>query len=99
MKKELMFIVLGALLFVLPVLYQVRHLTLRLDSDYDTVLPLYGYVAQYIREHGSIPLTFPYADFGYPTVADPLSAVLNPIFMVPLVLFGIDSGISVCLCS
>ncbi|MBI5619984.1 hypothetical protein HY950_03415 [Candidatus Gottesmanbacteria bacterium] len=95
MKKELFLVVAMAVLFVVPVLYQTRHLALRLDSDYDTVLPLYGYVAQYIREHGRIPAVFPYADFGYPTVADPLSAVLNPIFMVPLVLFGVDSGMSV----
>lgn len=95
MKKELFLVVLSALLFVVPVVYQTRHLTLRLDSDYDTVLPLYGYIAHYIREHRSIPLTFPYADFGYPTVADPLSAALNPIFMIPIILFGIDSGMSV----
>ena len=94
-KLELIGLLAGVLLFVLPVLFQTRLLSLRLDSDWDIVLPLYGYAARYIREQRSIPLMFPYAGRGYPILADPLSAVLNPFFMVPLAVFGLDTGMSV----
>lgn len=91
-RAETLLLCLGVLSFVLPVLYQTRLLTLRLDSDWDTVLPIYGYIADFIRSQHILPLTFPYAGLGYPILRDPLSAMLNPFFMAPLVIFGLDNG-------
>ncbi|MBI5449261.1 hypothetical protein HY948_02995 [Candidatus Gottesmanbacteria bacterium] len=83
----------GVFSFILPVLYQTRLFSLRLDSDWDTVLPIYGYIADFIRTQHVLPLVFPYAGLGYPILADPLSAMLNPFFMIPLVIFGLDKGL------
>jgi len=94
-RKELFLVFISALLFIVPVLWTVRNLHFRLDTDYDAHLPIYDYLVDQIRTHNTIPLINPYIATGMPVIGDPLSQALNPFFMVPLVLFGVDIGIGV----
>ncbi len=96
-KKELFFILLTAILFVVPVLYKARNLIFRLDSDYDSALPIFYYVVDSIRTGKGFPLWNPYIGTGISIPGDPLSMVLNPLLTVPMVIFGVDQGLRIIL--
>ncbi len=95
MKKELFIVCCSALLFVVPVLTTVKNLYLRLDTDYDAHLPVYEYIVSEIRINHRIPSVNPYIATGLPTFGDPLSQIFNPLFMVPLVLLGVEQGMRI----
>ena len=95
MKKELLLLLAGAILFVAPVFWQTRNLTFRLDSDHDIGLPLFHYVVQSVREGRGFPLWNPYVGTGIPTIAEPLSVFLNPLLTLPLIILGEEAGLHV----
>lgn len=97
MKKELLLLLAGAILFVVPVFWQTRNLTFRLDSDYDIGLPIFHYVVRSVREGRGFPLWNPYIGRGIPTIAEPLSVFLNPLLTVPLLAFGEAWGVRITL--
>ncbi|MBI3384867.1 hypothetical protein HY030_01600 [Candidatus Gottesmanbacteria bacterium] len=94
--KELFLIVLVALIFILPILWSKKDLAFRLDiGDYDQHLPIYYYIVEQIRDFHRFPLWHPYVQSGISILGDPLSSTLNPLFMVPLIIFGVDHGMKV----
>lgn len=89
----LLAIVLATCIYLLPPLLATRGMSVRLDTDYSALVPMYEYTADFIRQNGIIPAVNPYAGTGIPVLGDPLSAVLNPFLMIPLVLYGTDTGL------
>lgn len=77
---------------ILPMVLTIDRL-FRLDTDYDAVIPVSEYVASYMATYGRIPQRISYIGTGIPVIGDPLSPVLNPFYMVPLVIFGIEWGL------
>lgn len=95
MKREIVFLIVAAILYVLPVFWQVRNLHFRLDSDYDSALPILTYIVESAKTELSVPLIFPYMKGGIPIIGDPLSFALNPLITVPAILFGIQTGLRI----
>lgn len=91
--NELIVVILIAIGLVVPVLWQTRNLSFRLDTDFDSVLPAFSYFSSYLRQYHKIPFRNPYIGTGIPVIADPVSPVLNPAVSVPLTLFGVEAGI------
>jgi hypothetical protein len=89
---EIILIFVTSLLFVLPVLYQTRNMSFRLFSDYDSMLPMYDFVASYIRDYHIIPSWNPFIGFGIPVIGDPLSGILNPFIIIPFIFWGTSLG-------
>ncbi len=81
-------------LYIIPVLWSTRHLFFRLFTDYDSNLPIYYFLVDSIR-NGVLPVTNPHLGLGISTIGDPLSAFFNPFFSLPLLLWGIPTGIRV----
>src|SRR6266702_1934902 len=96
MKNNYFFLlIIITLLLVMPMLLMLHGLFPRLDTDYDSNLPIYYFLTDYIRAHHTLPFSIPYVGTGISVLGDPLSAVLNPLFMLPLLLFGIEGGLKI----
>src|SRR3989304_7729008 len=93
--QEIKLLGLVILFFSLLVYFLTGSLSLRLDTDYDAILPIYRYIVEYFRAHGSLPQVMPYAGRGLAIAGDPLSLTLQPIFLLPVLIFGVDAGIRV----
>lgn len=92
-RTEILIIISCGLLFIFPVLLLTKDLSFRLDTDYDMALPVLHFLVNYIRTNFSLPLWNPYIGTGIPVIGDPLSLVLYPILMIPLLIFGADFGL------
>ena len=95
--NQLIVIILVAIAFVVPVLWQTKNLSLRLDTDYDAMLPTLSYLSSYVHQYKEFPRWNPYVGTGIPVVGDPVSPALNPTISVPVILFGAENGVRVIL--
>lgn len=89
---ELLIIILAAAVFIIPILLKVQSLFFRLDSDYETILPIITFFTETIRQTHSIPLVNPYLSTGMSVLGDPISPVLNPFITIPIYFFGTETG-------
>ena len=92
-KREIFVLLLTTVLLVGPVFWQARNLTFRLNTDYDTVLPIFHYVVRSVREGRGFPLRNPYIGTGVSVIGEPLSAILNPLLAVPILALGVEQGL------
>lgn len=95
MKRDIVLLLCVAIFYVLPVFWQVRDLRFRLDSDYDSALPILTHIVESAQKKFFIPFRFPYLENGISIIGDPLSFVLNPLITVPTVLFGVQNGLRI----
>ena len=96
MRWRVFFILLcSTVVFVGPVLWSARNLTFRLDSDYDTVLPILHFIVDSFHTTKIIPLWNPYIGTGVSIIGDPLSLVLNPFILLPIMVFGAEQGLRI----
>lgn len=97
MKKhpllELIIIIIAGLLYFYLLLILTKEKTFRLDSDYDMIYAMYTYVVEHARTYHTLPRTHPYAGMGMPLAGDPSVSYYNPLFLFPLVLFGMTRGL------
>ena len=82
------------IVFVLPIIL-VPNLKPYPISDYDSNLPVYDFLVDFVNTHRRFPSWNPYVGTGIPVIADPLSAVLNPLFTIPILVFDVDLGIKI----
>lgn len=94
MKKEFFIILCFAILFCLPLFLKISTTFPRLDTDYDSNLPIYQLIISSIHQ-GHIPWKVPVTQRGFSLLGDPLNSFLNPLFSFPLFLFGINAGLRV----
>jgi len=87
-------IFLVGIIFVLPIIL-VPNLRPYPISDYDSDLPVCYFIIDYFKTHHQIPSWNPYVSTGIPVISDPLSLVLNPFFILPLAIFGLDLGLKI----
>ena len=92
-RQSIRIILFAAILLVVPVFIVTSKLSFRLDGDYNAHLPLVTYAAKYVREYHVLPTVYPFVTPELPVVGDPISPLLNPLFTVPLVLFGVEIGL------
>jgi len=94
MKRiEIATIFIFSLVFCLPIFFKISQTFPRLDSDYNAVLGIYEYIGQYVRAHFVIPSIIPFVTTGIPVIGDPLNAILDPFFSIPIILFGVNAGL------
>lgn len=96
MKKiEITIFFFFSLLFVFPIFLHIKSTFPRLDSDYNAVLGIYEYIGNFVRVHHSIPSIVPFVGKGISVVGDPLNAIFDPFFSLPIIFFGINMGIRI----
>src|SRR3972149_8975697 len=81
-RQSVKFILLAAILLVVPVFIVTSKLSFRLDGDYDAHLPLLNYAIEYIQTHKAFPRINPNIADGMPVAGDPISPLLNPLFTI-----------------
>lgn len=94
---DLFIVLIATVVLIVPVLISTKGLMLRLDTDYDMNLPVYSYPLETLRKEKFFPFTNPYIDGGVSTVGDPQSPLFNPLFSIPLYIFGIQTGMKLVL--
>ncbi len=94
-RREILFLFFGVLAFFLPFFLLTQGKMLRLDTDYDSNLPVYRFIVETVRTTGRFPTWNPYVSTGIPIIGDPLLSILNPFFTVPVLIFGVESGMYV----
>lgn len=94
-QREVIFLLIGALIFFLPFLFATDGKMPRLDTDYDSALPIYRYIAEIFLKTHAIARWNPFVSSRIPVTSDPLLSVLNPFFILPLLTFGFENGIYV----
>lgn len=94
-RREVIFLLIGALIFFLPFLSATGGKMPRLDTDYDSALPIYRYIVETFQETHAIARWNPFVSGGIPVTSDPLLSILNPFFILPLLTFGVENGIYV----
>lgn len=82
-----------SILYIGPVFLAVEGKTFRLDSDYDSNLPIISYVVDTIRNEHRFPFWNPYVATGISVLGDPLSAVTYLPYFFPMLLFGVPEGL------
>lgn len=91
MRIFLLFLFLS-ILYVGSVRVAVLGRTFRLDSDYDSNLPIISYVVDTIRNEKHLPFWNPYVATGISVFGDPLSGVTYLPYLIPMLLFGVPQG-------
>lgn len=91
-KRELLAIFVLSLLLVLPVYWITRREFYRADGDYEVYISMYTFVTQFVQSMHRLPLWNPYIGTGIPVLGDPISGILNPFTIAPLILFGVPLG-------
>ena len=66
--------------------------TFRLDSDYDSNIPIISFVVDTVRNEHRFPLRNPYVTTGISVLGDPLSGSAYLPYLLPMLLFGVQSG-------
>ncbi|OGG03757.1 hypothetical protein A2Z33_04690 [Candidatus Gottesmanbacteria bacterium RBG_16_52_11] len=92
-RTELLLLAGYILAFTLPVILSSVGQDFVYASDFYAMIPVYSFAADFIRSHWSIPVWNPYTGTGMPVIGDPLSGVLNPFLMIPVILFGTAIGL------
>ncbi len=97
MKKnpllECIIIIIAGFLYFYLLLVFTQGKTFRLDSDYDMIYAIYTYAVQHAQTYHSLPRIHPYAGMGMPLSGDPSVSYYNPLFLFPLVFFGMTHGL------
>lgn len=95
LKSEYVVTILAAFILLIPIAFSTGHLSFRLDTDYNVVLPM----AQFAINAVIDPIHFltwnPYIGLGIPVLGDPSSLALSPWYMPIFLLFGADLGLRV----
>lgn len=82
-----------SLLYIGIVFLAVEGKTFRLDSDYDSNLPIISFVVDTVRNEHRFPFWNPYVATGISVLGDPLSAVTYLPYFFPMLLFGVPEGL------
>jgi hypothetical protein len=85
-------ILLASILYVGSVYQATAGQSFRLDSDYDSNFPIVSYVVDTVRGEHRFPLRNPYVTSGISVPGDPFSGVLYLPYLLPMLLFGIETG-------
>ena len=91
--RDITIIFLVSMLYVGSVFLAVQGKTFRLDSDYDSNLPIISYVVDTIRNEHRFPFWNPYVATGISVLGDPLSAVTYLPYILPMLVFGVPEGL------
>lgn len=93
-KKNWDIIAIVVILFSAIIIYQIftSSLMFKLESDYDSNLPIYAYIFQTIKEKHYFPLTNPFIGDGFPVLGDPSSAILHPLAFLSFIIGGLNTG-------
>lgn len=96
-KKNWDIITVVVTLFSAVLIYQIftSSLMFKLESDYDSNLPIYAYIFQTIKEKHYFPLTNPFIGDGLPVLGDPLSAILHPLAFFSFIIGGLNTGMRI----
>lgn len=81
-----------SILYIGAVFLAVEGKTFRLDSDYDSNLPIISYVVDTIRNERRFPFWNPYVATGISVLGDPLSGVTYLPYFLPMLAFGVPDG-------
>lgn len=90
--KQVLILLLASFLYTGSVYGLSQGKTFRLDSDYDSNIPIISYVVDTIRTEHRIPLWNPYVSTGISVLGDPLSGVTYLPYLLPTLFFGVQSG-------
>lgn len=94
-RLDFLLIFAAAAILLVPVFRNTAHQSLRADTDYDSNLPIYTYVLDYIHAYHVLPQTNTLVGKGISVLGDPLSALYNPMFSIPIYILGVDDGLKV----
>lgn len=78
-----------SILYVGSVFLAVGGKTFRLDSDYDSNLPIISFVVDTIQNEHRFPFWNPYVATGISVLGDPLSGVTYLPYILPMLAFGV----------
>ncbi len=90
--RDLTRILLVSTIYIGSVFVVTQGKTFRLDSDYDSNLPIIAYVVDTIRNEKHVPLWNPYVRTGISVLGDPLSGVTYLPYLLPMLAFGVPDG-------
>jgi hypothetical protein len=90
---ECLLVITCGLLLVLPVFWITRHLSLRLDTDYDMLLPGLRFVEYSFKDPAHFLLWNPFVGTGVSNLGDIQSYIWSPLFVLPVLLFGVYGGL------
>ncbi|MEK7141251.1 MAG: hypothetical protein AAB800_01760 [Patescibacteria group bacterium] len=79
-------------LYIGSVFLATQGKTFRLDSDYDSNIPIISFVVDTVRNEHRFPLRNPYVTTGISVLGDPLSGSAYLPYLLPMLLFGVQSG-------
>ncbi len=91
--RNVLLLFLVSILYVGSVFWVSQGKTFRLDSDYDSNLPIIAYVVDTIRNEHRFPFWDPLVGTGISVLGDPLSAVTYLPYFLPSFLFGVPEGL------
>lgn len=91
MRALFIFLVVSVL-YIGSVFWVSQGRAFRLDSDYDSNLPIISYVAHTMRNEKRLPFWNPYVTTGISVLGDPLSGVTYLPYLLPLLTFGVPDG-------
>lgn len=83
---------LASVLFIGSVFLATQGKTFRLDSDYDSNVPIISFVVDAVRNEHRFPLRNPYVTTGISVLGDPLSSVTYLPYLLPMLIFGTQNG-------
>jgi uncharacterized membrane protein YhdT len=81
-----------ALVLIVSLFVLTIHLSFRLDTDYNVVLPMAQFAIDAFRQPEKFLTWNPYIGLGMPVLGDPSSLVLSPWYMPIFLLLGADWG-------
>lgn len=81
-----------SVLYIGSVFWVSQGKIFRLDSDYDSNVPIVSYVVDTIRTEGRFPTWNPYVTTGISVFGDPLSGVTYLPYLLPMLAFGMPNG-------
>lgn len=91
--RNILLIFLVSIFYIGSVFLATQGKTFRLDSDYDSNLPIIFYVVDTIRNEKRFPLWNPYVGTGISVLGDPLSGVTYLPYLLPMLVFGVPEGL------
>jgi uncharacterized membrane protein YhdT len=92
-RREIGIIIVVALLATLPILFFTRNLSFHLQSDYDLFLPTLYFLQDIFHDPGKFLFWNPYIGTGIPNLGDLGSTIWSPLYVLPVLFFGVDAGV------
>ncbi|MDP1721967.1 MAG: hypothetical protein Q8L37_02040 [Candidatus Gottesmanbacteria bacterium] len=90
--RNIIIIFIASMMYIGSVFLVSQGKTFRLDSDYDSNIPIFSYVVDTIRTEHRFPDWNPYVTTGISVLGDPLSGVTYLPYLLPMLIFGVQSG-------